>query len=146
MQDTTKYPRRCSRWVKCSVNECPLMPPEVREHLRTVSEDPEKTCLENLRHRQEIVEQARQDGVDLGDGLTRQEQKAVETGKTTVEAIIARRDEIEKREAVKVAAMNASRWGKKGTPVEGTPSGDSQEPPEHDPSTESLSEDLHTTH
>jgi hypothetical protein len=123
MQDTTKYARRCSRWLVCSVNRCPLSLPADREHQQIDSADPETVCKENLRGRLRVVEEARADGIELGDALTDRERRAIETGKATVESIIADRDRIAdslRRRGERLASQNGRQRVKTGGVVDET--------------------------
>jgi hypothetical protein len=144
MLDESKYSRRCSRWDRCSVNKCPLALPEVRQYQKIDASDPERTCLENLKHRLRIVQEAKaQDGVDLGDGLTDRERKGVEAGTATVESIIAGFERKADNLRAKVAAMidgsqKARQTAQTGAGEEEIPADAPETHPDQESSTEGL--------
>jgi hypothetical protein len=139
MQDTTKYARRCSRWQRCSVNHCKLMPPEIRQYQQIDRMDPNQVCLENLRDRLRIVEEARADGIELGTGLTDREARLIASGKATIESLIAEFDRKHAGRLQRVMEMHAGRATQKaktGVRDEGTPEDDPEVTPEHEASTD----------
>jgi hypothetical protein len=72
------YPRKCSRWIACSVNCCPLDPLNERRYM--VSDDPERTCKEDPKLRVEIAIEAKDRGINIpGGGLTHLERASGKT-------------------------------------------------------------------
>ena len=130
----TYWPRRCSRWANCSVGQCPLDPQKAFQ--RVDSNDPMKFCGEPLRHRIEIVAEAKADGVDLGDACTQLERKSITSGKATVASICGEFDRKLSNRLDGLAKMRASQAQKArqsdlaGAGDETTPPGGSTPPPE----------------
>ena len=50
--ENCELPRKCSRFIRCSVNCCPL--DHMAEQRPSISGDPERTCKAPLRNRLEI--------------------------------------------------------------------------------------------
>lgn len=82
---------RCSRYVKCSVNCCPLDP--LAEKRLSVPGDPEQTCKALLGERLGLAKEAPGMGLRLcWGGFTQAEDLRVKSGEATADEIVAEQE------------------------------------------------------
>jgi hypothetical protein len=103
MNPAVELGERCSRWTRCSANQCPLDP--MAERRPPVDGDPEQTCRAPLAERLALAAEAKRAGLMLPwDGLTLEETESgrpikelLAEDQTRQSALLARRREAAKR-------------------------------------------------
>lgn len=89
--------KRCPKFVTCSVNICPL--DRLNTERTFCAFDPERTCKLHLRDRLAIVEKAKAEGIEIpGGGFTRNEQNALDKGRT-LDELLAEWDALVERQS-----------------------------------------------